>query len=160
MADLSTEYMGLKLANPLMVASCSLSINLDGVIRIADSGIAGSIDTDVVARDGIIRRAAARDIDATIVVARNDVPLTARIATNGVVLAAIGDVDPVFTVSQAVCAIVISTDIVTRDGVAVADDIDPTPGVDRDHVPFTVCVAANGVILRATADVDTVSTVA
>jgi dihydroorotate dehydrogenase (fumarate) len=38
MADLSTEYMGLKLANPLMVASCGLSKNLDGVKRIADSG--------------------------------------------------------------------------------------------------------------------------
>ncbi|MHC4105775.1 MAG: dihydroorotate dehydrogenase-like protein [Planctomycetota bacterium] len=42
MADLSTKYMGLKLANPLMVASCGLSKKLDGIIRIADSG-AGAI---------------------------------------------------------------------------------------------------------------------
>ncbi len=42
MADLSTKYMGLKLANPLMVASCSLSKKLEGIIRIADSG-AGAI---------------------------------------------------------------------------------------------------------------------
>jgi len=42
MADLSTEYMGLKLKNPLIVASCSLSKQLDGIHRIADSG-AGAV---------------------------------------------------------------------------------------------------------------------
>ena len=75
-------------------------------------GGAVGIDADIVTRDGVIRCAAARDMDATIVVARNDVPRTARIATNGVVLAAIGDVDPMFTISHAVCAVMISTDIV------------------------------------------------
>ena len=42
MADLSTSYMGLKLRNPLVVASCSLSKNLDGIRRLADAG-AGAI---------------------------------------------------------------------------------------------------------------------
>jgi dihydroorotate dehydrogenase (fumarate) len=42
MADLSTNYMGLKLDNPLMVASCGLTKKLDGVKRIADSG-AGAV---------------------------------------------------------------------------------------------------------------------
>jgi dihydroorotate dehydrogenase (fumarate) len=42
MADLSTEYMGLKLKNPLIVASCSLSKQLDGIHRVADSG-AGAV---------------------------------------------------------------------------------------------------------------------
>jgi hypothetical protein len=65
-----------------------------------------------------------------------------------------------FTVSQAVCAIIISTDIVARDGVAVADDVDPTPGVAGDDVPFAIRVAADGVGIRATVDLDTVSTVA
>jgi dihydroorotate dehydrogenase (fumarate) len=38
MADLSTTYMGLPLANPLMVASCSLTKTADGVRRCADAG--------------------------------------------------------------------------------------------------------------------------
>jgi dihydroorotate dehydrogenase (fumarate) len=42
MADLSTVYMGLQLRNPLIVASCSLSKNLDGIRRIEESG-AGAI---------------------------------------------------------------------------------------------------------------------
>jgi dihydroorotate dehydrogenase (fumarate) len=43
MADLTTSYMGLKLKNPLLVASCSLSKNLDGVRRLADSGAGGIV---------------------------------------------------------------------------------------------------------------------
>lgn len=42
MADLSTTYMGLKLENPLMVASCSLSKDADGIRRLADNG-AGAV---------------------------------------------------------------------------------------------------------------------
>jgi dihydroorotate dehydrogenase (fumarate) len=42
MSDLSTEYMGLKLENPIVVASCSLSKNIDGIQNLADSG-AGAI---------------------------------------------------------------------------------------------------------------------
>jgi dihydroorotate dehydrogenase (fumarate) len=42
MADLSTEYLGLKLKNPLIVASCSLSKNLDGIQRIEEGG-AGAV---------------------------------------------------------------------------------------------------------------------
>jgi dihydroorotate dehydrogenase (fumarate) len=37
MADLSTQYMGLQLRNPLVVASCSLSKNLDGIRALADN---------------------------------------------------------------------------------------------------------------------------
>jgi len=42
MADLSTNYMGLKLKNPLMVASSSLTRDLNGIRRLADNG-AGAI---------------------------------------------------------------------------------------------------------------------
>ena len=42
MADLSTAYMGLSLRNPLIVASCSLVNNLDGVRRCVDAG-AGAV---------------------------------------------------------------------------------------------------------------------
>jgi len=42
MADLSTDYMGLKLRNPLMVASCSLTNAVEGVQRCADAG-AGAV---------------------------------------------------------------------------------------------------------------------
>jgi len=43
MVDLTTRYMGLELANPLVVASCSLSKNLDGVKRVAESGAGGIV---------------------------------------------------------------------------------------------------------------------
>jgi dihydroorotate dehydrogenase (fumarate) len=42
MADLSTKYMGLELENPLMVASCNLSKDADGIKRLADNG-AGAV---------------------------------------------------------------------------------------------------------------------
>ena len=42
MADLSTTYMGLSLKNPLLVASCSLTRNVDGVKKLADHG-AGAV---------------------------------------------------------------------------------------------------------------------
>jgi len=42
MADLTTSYMGLKLGNPLVVASSSLTGNLEGVRQAADAG-AGAI---------------------------------------------------------------------------------------------------------------------
>jgi dihydroorotate dehydrogenase (fumarate) len=42
MVDLSTEYMGLQLRNPLIVASCSLTNTSEGVRRCADAG-AGAI---------------------------------------------------------------------------------------------------------------------
>jgi len=42
MADLSTQYMGLKLKNPLIVASCSLTKDADGIKRMADNG-AGAV---------------------------------------------------------------------------------------------------------------------
>jgi dihydroorotate dehydrogenase (fumarate) len=42
MADLSTDYMGLKLRNPLMVASCSLTNSVEGVQRCVDAG-AGAV---------------------------------------------------------------------------------------------------------------------
>lgn len=42
MADLSTTYMGLKLRNPLIVASCSLTNTVEGVQRCCDAG-AGAV---------------------------------------------------------------------------------------------------------------------
>lgn len=42
MADLSTTYMGLKLSNPVIVASSSLTSNLDGVKRCEEAG-AGAV---------------------------------------------------------------------------------------------------------------------
>ena len=42
MSSLTTTYMGLQLQNPLLVASCSLSKNLEGVKRISAAG-AGAI---------------------------------------------------------------------------------------------------------------------
>jgi dihydroorotate dehydrogenase (fumarate) len=42
MADLSTRYMGLELRNPLIVGSCSLVKNVDGVEKCADAG-AGAV---------------------------------------------------------------------------------------------------------------------
>jgi dihydroorotate dehydrogenase (fumarate) len=42
MADLSSDYMGLKLRNPLTVASCSLTNTVEGVQRCVDAG-AGAV---------------------------------------------------------------------------------------------------------------------
>jgi dihydroorotate dehydrogenase (fumarate) len=42
MADLSTDYMGLKLRNPLIVGSCSLTNSVEGIQRCADAG-AGAV---------------------------------------------------------------------------------------------------------------------
>ena len=42
MADLSTTYMGLKLRNPLIVASCDLTNSADGVKKCSDAG-AGAV---------------------------------------------------------------------------------------------------------------------
>jgi len=42
MANLSTSYMGLKLRNPLVVASCSLTNSVEGIQRCADVG-AGAV---------------------------------------------------------------------------------------------------------------------
>jgi dihydroorotate dehydrogenase (fumarate) len=42
MADLSTDYMGLSLRNPLIVASSSLNKSVDGVMKCADAG-AGAV---------------------------------------------------------------------------------------------------------------------
>lgn len=42
MADLSTKYMGLELANPFIVASCRLTATLEGIRRCADAG-AGAV---------------------------------------------------------------------------------------------------------------------
>jgi dihydroorotate dehydrogenase (fumarate) len=42
MADLKTTYMGLELRNPLVVASCGLTKNPDGVSKCADAG-AGAV---------------------------------------------------------------------------------------------------------------------
>ncbi len=42
MLDLSTEYMGLKLKNPLIVASCSLVKSVDNIIRCQEAG-AGAV---------------------------------------------------------------------------------------------------------------------
>ncbi len=43
MIDLSTTYMGLKLKNPLLAASCSLSKNLEGVKKLAAAGLGGIV---------------------------------------------------------------------------------------------------------------------
>ncbi|MBN2415216.1 dihydroorotate dehydrogenase-like protein [bacterium] len=37
--QVSTEYLGLTLRNPLIAASCSLSKDLDGIKKLADSGV-------------------------------------------------------------------------------------------------------------------------
>ncbi|MGD8978675.1 MAG: dihydroorotate dehydrogenase-like protein [candidate division WOR-3 bacterium] len=42
MADLSTDYMGLKLRNPLIVGRCSLTNSVEGIQRCADAG-AGAV---------------------------------------------------------------------------------------------------------------------
>jgi dihydroorotate dehydrogenase (fumarate) len=42
MADLKTTYMGLELANPIVVASCGLTKNADSVLECADAG-AGTV---------------------------------------------------------------------------------------------------------------------
>lgn len=41
--DLSTRYLGLKLANPLVVSSCPLSGNLDTLRQLADAGAAAAV---------------------------------------------------------------------------------------------------------------------
>lgn len=43
MSDLSTTYLGLKLQNPLVVASCSLTKTVDGVKKCADAGAAAVV---------------------------------------------------------------------------------------------------------------------
>jgi dihydroorotate dehydrogenase (fumarate) len=42
MSDLTTEYMGLKLKNPILVASCSLTKTIDGVRKCIEAG-AGAV---------------------------------------------------------------------------------------------------------------------
>lgn len=42
MADLSTSYMGLKLRNPIIVASCGLTKSAEGILRCAEAG-AGAV---------------------------------------------------------------------------------------------------------------------
>jgi len=42
MADLRTSYMGIELANPIVVGACSLSNKIDTIKRLADSG-AGAV---------------------------------------------------------------------------------------------------------------------
>ncbi|MBA7494129.1 Dihydroorotate dehydrogenase [subsurface metagenome] len=42
MADLSTSYMGLKLRNPIVVASCGLTKSAEGILRCAEAG-AGAV---------------------------------------------------------------------------------------------------------------------
>ena len=41
--DLSTEYLGLTLRNPLVASPSPLSYTLDGVRRLADSGVAAVV---------------------------------------------------------------------------------------------------------------------
>jgi len=43
MIDLSTEYMGLKLKNPLIVASSGLTNSLDGILTMENSGAAAVV---------------------------------------------------------------------------------------------------------------------
>jgi dihydroorotate dehydrogenase (fumarate) len=43
MANIKTTYLGLKLENPLLVASCSLSKSVDKIKKIADAGAGGVI---------------------------------------------------------------------------------------------------------------------
>jgi len=43
MIDLSTEYLGLKLANPLVPSASPLSKNLDNAIRLEDAGAAAIV---------------------------------------------------------------------------------------------------------------------
>lgn len=38
MADLSTTYMGIKLANPIVVGACSLSKNVDAIKKVEEAG--------------------------------------------------------------------------------------------------------------------------
>jgi dihydroorotate dehydrogenase (fumarate) len=63
MADLSTQYMGLPLRNPLIVASCSLVNNLEGVLRCAQAG-AGAIVLKSLFEEQM--RAEAKDIEQDI----------------------------------------------------------------------------------------------
>jgi dihydroorotate dehydrogenase (fumarate) len=43
MKDLSTEYLGLKLKNPVVAASCGLTGNLDGIKTLDKSGVAAIV---------------------------------------------------------------------------------------------------------------------
>jgi dihydroorotate dehydrogenase (fumarate) len=43
MKDLSTEYLGLKLKNPVVAASCGLTGNLDGIKTLDNSGVAAIV---------------------------------------------------------------------------------------------------------------------
>ncbi len=41
--DLSTQYLGLKLKNPLVVAACPLTGNIDGLRRVEDAGASAAV---------------------------------------------------------------------------------------------------------------------
>lgn len=43
MANLKTKYMGINLKNPVLVGSCSLSKNIDGIKRLEDAGAGGIV---------------------------------------------------------------------------------------------------------------------
>jgi len=64
MADLSTTYLGLKLRNPFIVASCSLSKTADGVRRCADAG-AGAVVLKSLFEEQIMADAHGSEIDAS-----------------------------------------------------------------------------------------------
>ncbi len=49
--DLSTQYLGLKLKNPLVIAACPMTQSLDHLRRLEDAGeivLQGRGDADVV----------------------------------------------------------------------------------------------------------------
>jgi dihydroorotate dehydrogenase (fumarate) len=65
MVDLSTEYMGLALRNPLIASASPLSRTVDGVRRLAEAGV-GAIVLYSLFEEQVLREAAenARLLDA------------------------------------------------------------------------------------------------
>jgi dihydroorotate dehydrogenase (fumarate) len=59
MTNLSTEYMGLSLRNPLVASASPLSLTVDGVRRIADGGVGAIVLYSLFEEQ--VRREAARD---------------------------------------------------------------------------------------------------
>jgi len=101
--------------------------DFDSILRIAQVDHSAGVNADIVAGDGIAHRAIAVNTDTIPSIARDNVPLPGCVATDSVVLCAIGDYDPILIVAQNCRTYGVGTDVIAGDGIirrAVASDVD------------------------------------
>ena len=99
----------------------------DSILSIAQVHCSVGVDADEVAGNSIAHRATAVNADTIPSIARDNVPLPGCVATDSVVLRAIGDYDPILIVAQNCRTDGVGTDVIAGDGVirrAVTSDMD------------------------------------